>query len=182
VFPITTALWHYARGVAFAAKGKVDAAKSEQQAFLASAKALPEWAAFGKNSGSDLLGIAEKMLEGEILYRQGQTDASIAALREAVRREDQLHYMEPPDWIQPVRHALGATLMDAKRYADAEAVYRDDLTHYPENGWSLYGLSRSLRRQGKTDEALTVSMRFDKVWKRADVKLSSSCFCMQGKE
>jgi tetratricopeptide (TPR) repeat protein len=180
--PITTALWHCARGVAFAAKNQVDAAKSEQQAFLASAKALPEWAAFGKNSGSDLLGIAEKMLEGEILYRQGQTDASIAALREAVRREDQLHYMEPPDWIQPVRHALGATLMDAGRYADAEAVYRDDLRHYPENGWSLYGLSRSLRRQGKPEEALAVTMRFDKVWKHADVKLSSSCFCLQGKE
>jgi len=72
--------------------------------------------------------------------------------------------------------------MDTKRYAEAEAVYRDDLRHYPENGWSLYGLSRSLRLQGKKDAGLAVSTRFDKVWQHADIKLSSSCFCLQGKE
>ena len=85
-----------------------------------------------------------------------------------------------PDWIQPVRHALGATLMDAKRYPEAEAVYRDDLEHYPENGWSLYGLSRSLQREGKQDEAAAVTVRFKKTWQHADMKLSSSCFCLQG--
>jgi tetratricopeptide (TPR) repeat protein len=181
-FPITTAMWCYARGVAFAAKNQVESAKAEQKAFLAAKKAVPEEAAFGKNSAADLLGIAEKTLAGEILYREGQTDLAFAALREAVRREDHLRYMEPPDWIQPVRHALGAALMDTKRYAEAEAVYRDDLRHYPENGWSLYGLSRSLRLQGKKDAGLAVSTRFDKVWQHADIKLSSSCFCLQGKE
>jgi tetratricopeptide (TPR) repeat protein len=145
-------------------------------------KDFPDDITFSKNKAIDILGVAEKMLAGEILYRESQTDAAVAALREAVRREEHLHYIEPPAWIQPSRHTLGATLMDAKRYADAEAVYRDDLTHYPENGWSLYGLSRSLRLQGKTAEALTVSMRFDKAWQHADVKLKSSCFCLQGKE
>lgn len=181
-FPITGALWHYGRGVALAAKNEVEQAKAEQKAFLAARKALPKGASFHKNSGDDILGIADKMLEGEILYREGKTDASIAALREAVRREDRLRYIEPPTWIQPVRHALGATLMDAKRYAEAEAVYRDDLLHYPENGWSLYGLSRSLRLQGKKEEAQHVAIRFAKIWKHADVKLSSSCFCLEGKE
>jgi tetratricopeptide (TPR) repeat protein len=181
-FPIASALWHYARGVAFAAKNQIDAAKKEQLAFLDLKKDFPADVTFSKNKAIDILGVAEKMLEGEILYRQGQTDSAVAALREAVRREDHLHYIEPPAWIQPSRHTLGATLMDAKRYADAEAVYRDDLAHYPENGWSLYGLSRSLRLQGKTAEALTVDMRFDKAWQYADVKLKSSCFCLQGKE
>jgi tetratricopeptide (TPR) repeat protein len=181
-FPITSALWHYARGVAFAAKHNVDSAKTEQQAFLDLKKEFPADVTFSKNKAVDILGIAEKMLEGEILYREGKTDTAVAALREAVRREDHLHYIEPPAWIQPSRHTLGATLMDAKRYADAEAVYRDDLAHYPENGWSLYGLSRSLHLQGKTAEALTVSMRFDKAWQHADVKLKSSCYCLQGKE
>jgi tetratricopeptide (TPR) repeat protein len=180
-FPLTTALWHYARGVSLAAKDDVGAAKREQQAFAAAAKAVPKDATFSKNPAADILGVAEKTLAGEILYREGKTDEAVAALREAARREDTLHYIEPPAWIQPVRHALGAALMDARRYADAEAVYRDDLAHYPENGWSLFGLSRSLKMQGKDAEASAIAVRFDKIWQHADVKLSSSCFCLQGR-
>jgi hypothetical protein len=72
--------------------------------------------------------------------------------------------------------------MDAKRYTDAEAVYREDLAHYPENGWSLYGLSQSLHKQGKHAEAQSVAGRFDKIWKHADLKLTSSCFCLEAKD
>jgi len=179
-FPIATALWHYARGVSFAAKHDVAAAKSEQQAFAASVTAVPKDASFARNPAADILGIAERTLAGEILYREGKTDEAVAALREAARREDNLHYIEPPAWIQPVRHALGAALMDARRYSDAEAVYRDDLAHYPDNGWSLFGLSRSLKMQGKNAEASAVTIRFEKIWQHADLKLSSSCFCLQG--
>jgi tetratricopeptide (TPR) repeat protein len=180
--PIAGAIWHYGRGIAFAAKNRLDSAKAEQKDFLAARAALPKEASFRKNSGGELLGIAEKMLEGEILYRDGKIDEGIAVLRAAVRREDQQRYSEPPLWIQPVRHALGATLMDAKRYADAEAVYREDLALYPENGWSLYGLSRSLKMQGKNEEAHSVAMRFEKAWQHADVKLKSSCFCLEAKD
>jgi tetratricopeptide (TPR) repeat protein len=182
ILPITGALWHYGRGTALAAKGQLDKAKAEQKEFLAAKDAMPKSARFRKNTGNELLGIAEKMLEGEILYRDGKTDEGIAALREAVRREDAQKYTEPPNWIQPVRHALGATLLDAKRYADAETVYREDLEHYPENGWSLYGLARSLKLQGKTAEAHSVGMRFEKAWQHADIKLKSSCFCLEAKE
>jgi tetratricopeptide (TPR) repeat protein len=180
-FPMTNALWHYARGVSFAAKNDVANAKSEQMAFAAAAKAVPKDAIFAQNPAADILGVAEKALAGEILYREGKTDEAVAALREAARREDHLHYVEPPPWIQPVRHALGAALMDARRYSDAEAVYRDDLAHYPENGWSLFGLSQSLKMQGKNAEAAAVTRRFDKTWQHADLKLSSSCFCLQGR-
>jgi hypothetical protein len=71
--------------------------------------------------------------------------------------------------------------MDARRYSDAEGVYRDDLAHYPENGWSLFGLSQSLKMQGMNAEAAEVTRRFDKTWQHADLKLSSSCFCLQGR-
>jgi tetratricopeptide (TPR) repeat protein len=181
-FPITTALWRFARGVAFAAKKDLDHAQAEQRAFLAAVKPVPKDAVSGKNAAHDVLAVAERMLAGEILYRQGKIEDAIAALRDAVRREDKLRYVEPPDWIQPVRHALGAALLDAGRFAEAEAVYREDLARYPENGWSLYGLARSLRMQGKGEEASAVSERFEKVWQHADVKLSSSCFCLQRKE
>jgi tetratricopeptide (TPR) repeat protein len=181
-FLITTALWHFARGVAQTAKGNLVEARAEQSAFLAAVRAVPKDAISGKNAAHDVLGIAEKMLAGEILYREGKKEEGIAALREAVLREDQLRYIEPPDWIEPVRHALGAALADAGRYAEAESVYREDLDRHPENGWALFGLAQSLRMQGKREEAAAAAARFDKAWQHADVKISSSCFCLQGKE
>jgi tetratricopeptide (TPR) repeat protein len=121
-------------------------------------------------------------LAGEILYREGKVQDALSILRQGVECEDALPYAEPANWIVPVRHTLGATLVDAARYAEAEIVYRQDLVRHPENGWSLFGLARSLRAQHKTAEAATLSTRFDKSWQYADVKLSSSCFCLQGKE
>jgi tetratricopeptide (TPR) repeat protein len=180
-FPIATALWHYARGVAFAAKTQIEPAKAEQKEFEAAVKRVPETAMFGKNSASDLLGVAEKMLAGEIALRQGDITHAIDFLQQAVEREDKLRYAEPPAWMQPVRHALGVTLLLALRFADAEKVYREDLARYPENGWSLFGLSQALESQGKKDQALAVKLRFDKAWERADVKIKSSCFCLMPK-
>jgi tetratricopeptide (TPR) repeat protein len=178
VFPLTTALWHYARGVAYAAKKQVDAAKEEQRAFAKARKNVPENIHFRRTRAVELLGIAEKMLAGEILYREGRVNDAIGALQEAVRREDAMPYSEPPNWFLPVRHALGATLMDAGRFAEAEKVYRADLDRYPENGWSLFGLERSLQQQHKQPEALAVSARFERAWRQADIRLRSSCFCL----
>lgn len=179
-FRVARAVRLYARGVAFAAQKKVPEARAEQAKFLAARDALPEDAMFVLNTAADVLGVAEQMLAGEILYREGKTDEAVAALRLAVEREDALRYIEPPDWIQPVRHALGATLMDARRYAEAEAVYRDDLKRFPNNGWSLYGLSAALRAQGQTREAEQFQQQFQQAWKQADFQLTSSCCCLPG--
>ena len=83
------------------------------------------------------------------MIRENKLDAGIAELREAIKLEDALHYDEPPGWLIPVRHSLGATLMQNGRYAEAEQVYREDLKQLPDNGWSLYGLTSSLRAQKK---------------------------------
>jgi predicted Zn-dependent protease len=112
--------------------------------------------------------------------REGKTDEGIARLRDAMKAEDVLHYVEPPDWMIPVRHSLGAVLMKAGKSADAEQLYREDLRRLPENGWSLYGLAESLRRQGKADEAAAVDARFQKIWANADLKIHSSCLCQPG--
>ena len=106
---------------------------------------------FGNNNAADLLAVAEHFMTGEILYRAGHPGEAFAELREAVRCQDLLRYSEPPDWILPVRHALGAALLQSGRFEEAERVYRDDLERLPENGWSLFGLARSLELQGKTD-------------------------------
>lgn len=169
-----------ARGIALAAKGQPAAARLEQAAFLAAGKNIPADAGFGLNHMVDLTGLAEHMLAGEILIREAKTDAGLAELREAVRREDALHYDEPPDWIVPVRHSLGASLMQAGRYAEAEQVYRADLKKVPANGWSLFGLAESLEMQGKKTEAKTVREQFEKIWAQADLAIKSSCLCQPG--
>jgi tetratricopeptide (TPR) repeat protein len=179
-FPIARAHRHAARGVAFAARRQVKEARGEQAEFRAARKQVAEGARFGNNSASDLLNVAEHLMAGEILYQEGNEAAAFDELGAAVRAEDALKYAEPPDWLQPVRHALGAALLKSGRLEQAEAVYRDDLKRLPHNGWSLFGLMRALEMQGKTPEAKEVRARWDEAWKDADVQLSSSCFCLPG--
>ncbi len=120
------------------------------------------------------------MVEGEILVREGKGDAAVAKLREAVMAEDGLRYDEPPGWLIPVRHSLGATLMRLGRYAEAEQVYREDLARLPNNGWSLFGLGEALAMQHRTEAAEVVRAEFRKIWQKADLTIQSSCLCQPG--
>ena len=169
-----------ARGIACAAKGDPTAARREQAAFLEASKRVPAEETLGNNTAHGILAVLTPMLEGEILVREGKVDAAIATLREAIKAEDVLKYDEPPGWILPVRHSLGATLIQAGRFGAAEEVYREDLKRLPENGWSLFGLASSLKLQNKTAEAAEVESRFKKIWRSADLQLTSSCLCQPG--
>ena len=120
------------------------------------------------------------MVDGEILVREGKSEEGLKKLREAVKLEDDLRYDEPPAWMIPARHSLGAALLRVNKAAEAEQVYRDDLTKLPGNGWSLLGLAQTLRILGKADEAVTYEAQFEKVWAKADVKIKSSCLCQEG--
>ncbi len=178
----THAFQRAARGIAFAAKGDPAAARREQALFLEAARAVPaDQLAAGNNTCHDVLAIVTPMLAGEILVREGKVDEGLAELRAAVALEDKLRYDEPPGWMIPVRHSLGAALMTHRRYAEAEQVYRDDLARLPGNGWSLFGLAESLQLQGKHPEAGLVRTQFTKVWAKADISISSSCLCLPGK-
>ena len=178
--PISRSLQHYARAVAYAAKDDLANAQKEQAAFLAARTKVAKEATFGNNSGSDLLDVAEYLMKGEILFRSGKIDDGLAALRESVAREDRLRYDEPPDWIQPVRHPLGQALLQAGRFSEAEAVFRTDLLKLPGNGWSLFGLARSLRLQKRNAEAAVFEKQFAKTWSKADTKIKSACLCLPG--
>jgi len=175
--PITTALWRFGRATALAAKGEVEEALKEQQKFREAVKAVPEGAILVINPAEKVLAIAEHTLSGEIAFRRGQIDEAVSELRKAVEIEDSLLYMEPPDWIQPVRHSLGAVLTAAERFEEAEKVYREDLERWPENGWALYGLWRCLAEQG-SDEAPAVRKRFEKAWEHADTEIWATCLCV----
>ena len=178
--PLSRALQHYARAVAFVATGRVEDARREREAFGAAQARLPEGAFFGNNASADLLAVAEKVMDGEIAFRSGDREAGIALLAEAARREDALRYDEPRDWIQPARHPWGAALLQAGRAAEAEQVFRRDLEISPGNGWALYGLSRALHLQGRHDEAARADALFEAAWKDADIRIKSPCLCLPG--
>jgi hypothetical protein len=166
-----TAMAHYARGVAYAAKGNFANAKVELDTVMAIDAATPADA-----EAKAPISIAVHALMGEIATRSGKTDEGIAHFRQALAIEDKGLYFEPPKWYYPIRQSLGAALLKAGRNAEAEQVYRDDLKRFPENGWSLYGLAAALRAQGKSAEASAVEKRFATAWTDADVKLTSSRF------
>ncbi|TAK99802.1 MAG: tetratricopeptide repeat protein, partial [Verrucomicrobia bacterium] len=171
-FLIDRAMWHFARGLAFAAQKQADKAASEytEMSKLAEsedAKKLdnPHFPA------SAMLGVAEHWLAGKVAEAKGDVTGAIEHLQQAVNAEDAMPYMEPAYWPIPVRPTLGAALVRAGKPAEAEEIFRADVKRWPRNGWGLFGLEQSLRAQGKKDSADIVHREFDEAWKRADAKL-----------
>ena len=162
--PISRSLQHYARGVAFAATGHMPEAEQELAAFLEARKKVAKEATFGNNNGNDVLDVAEHVLKGELAFRAGRRDEGIALLREGVAREDKLRYDEPPDWIQPVRHPLGAALLAAGDLDGAEMAFRESLARTPNNGWSLYGLSEVYKKRGDRRGAQAAEELLSRAW------------------
>ena len=175
--PMTRAIWHYARALAYAATGRVDQAEAEQELFVEAQQKVPDTSRLFQNASSDILRVAESMILGEIAYRKGQFDIAFQHLREAVRRDDALNYDEPWGWMQPARHALGALLLERGQSDESESVYRADLERHPNNPWALHGLAESLEKQGKTTAAAQCRTQFQTAAKRADVEIDRSCYC-----
>ncbi|WP_211092214.1 hypothetical protein [Chitinophaga eiseniae] len=170
------AIWRYARGMAFLGKNKMEEAQQElgHLETLARDTSLRHLTIWNINTTADLVQIAVKVLSAEVATKQRQADISIALLRAAVAIEDNLNYNEPPDWFFSVRHYLGAVLLDAGKYREAEQVYREDLRSWKKNGWALIGLYHSLISQKKNGEAREVKQAFDEAWRFADVSITSS--------
>lgn len=179
-FPVMQAIRHMARAVSYAVKGEVADARREQYAFYAVSKTIPKDYHIGNNTSDAVLAVASNLMNGEILLGEGKGAASVERLRSAVKAEDALAYNEPPDWLQPTRHALGAVLVQEGRFAEAERVYREDLRRLPNNGWSTYGLAKALAGQGKLGPAKVAMDRFNWIWASADTKIGSSCLCVPG--
>ena len=174
-FMFARSVWHYARGVAYAAKGLFEAANAE----LALLEPLKDDVSVRfldsrDYPGSALVGIAIHLLHGEIAYRGGEFDQAVSHFEQAVAAQDLLPYTEPPFWYYPTRQSLGAALTAGGKHAEAEAVFRKDLKQYPHNGWSMFGLSQSLTAQGKIEEAAKAKMHFETIWQFADVELTAS--------
>ena len=186
LYCVTTAILHYAKGVAHAATGQIGAAAEHQQQFAAAVSRVPDSRTLFNNTCQNILQIAGAMLDGELEYRKGNYDAAFAQLRRAIELDDNLPYDEPWGWMQPTRHAYGALLLEQDRVADAEAVYRADLgldgtlpraCQHPGNVWSLHGYHECLTRQGKHEQAGLIGQQLRIAAARADVPIRSSCYC-----
>jgi tetratricopeptide (TPR) repeat protein len=176
-FVYASGMWHYGRGMAFAATGRPDDAARELAAVEAAAQATPSDRIVADNQPARrLLELAAAVLAGESAGRRGDTDAATSELQRAVLLEDALPYTEPPPWYFPVRQSLGAALLAGGRPDEAAVVYREDLRRNPDNGWSLFGLAQSLRAAGDAREAAATDRRFRDAWTQADVKLTASRF------
>ncbi len=175
--PYVTGVWRYTRGLAFSATGRPAEAARELADLEATRQVVaPERSVAGFFKTAEMLRLAAEVLAAEIAARAGDTESAVQRLSEAVKIQDGHWFTEPPPWYYPVRQSLGAVLLQGRRPAEAEAVYREDLRRNPENGWALFGLAQSLRAQGKTSDAGAVEERFRKAWAQADVTLTSSRF------
>ena len=173
--PYMDGIWSYALGSAHLAKGNMNAALQQSAKLneIARAPNADEYRV-GATPASAVLQLAAFGLEGEILTAQGDLSGAIEAFRSAVAIEDQNNYTEPPDWAQPMRHYLGAALLNDDQPEAAEAVYRRDLRWNQNNGWSLFGLHQALTAQNKQAEASQVFDQWQKAWSSADIALTAS--------
>ena len=198
VFPAAIATQHYARGVAYASMGMVPEAEAEQVLFK---EALQNPALSGRvlhnnlmyqdpSEGPCILLVNDAILDGEIEYRRqylakekGQnTDFTMAFnhLRRGVDLSLNLAYNEPWGQMQPVRHILGALLLEQGEVEEAEAVYRADIDLWKDNMWGLLGLKLCLEARGDTSGELEkVTSQFEERSSRADIIPAKTCFCAQ---
>lgn len=174
----STGMWHWAQGMAYTATGDLTKAQSAYDAVmeLAQAEDMKTLYMIGFSTGAINLTLAGHILAADLAAAQGEIDKQIAELEAAVEIQDNLPYIEPPAWYFPTRQYLGAALLAAGRAANAEAVYQADLKEYPNNGWSLLGLMKSLEAQNKTADAAAVQKEFEAAWQHADVTLTASRF------
>jgi tetratricopeptide (TPR) repeat protein len=186
LYCVTTAMTHYAKGVALAATEAVEAAQDERELFRAAVGRVPSSRMLFNNTCLDILAVAAAMLDGEVEYRKGNHDAAFAQLRRSIELDDNLPYDEPWGWMQPTRHAYGALLLEQGHVADAAAVYAADLglddslarpLQHPNNVWSLHGYHECLVRLGRTAEARIIRQQLDLAVAVADVPVAASCFC-----
>src|SRR6266853_990025 len=163
-----TVFWHFARGMAFAGKGKTSEAEAEYKIVSDAEKTTPPDVIFAmpfNNKAKDIMKIAANVLGAQLALAKKDNAAATSMLREAVVIQDSLKYGEPPDWFFPVRESLGGVLLMSGDANGAEKVFREDLSKNLRNPRSLFGLHRALKAQDRNSDAWFVEQEFRKAWK-----------------
>jgi tetratricopeptide (TPR) repeat protein len=186
LYLVSTAMLHYAKGIAHATLKQFDRADNERNLFQESLRRIPHERRFFNNEAHTILAVGEKMLDGELAYHRGNYDAAFTHLRESVRLDDNLEYIEPWAWMHPPRHALAALLMEQGKFDEAEEIYRDDLglsgriqrcAQHPDNVWALHGLVECMQRRGEKVALPMLQTKLAAALELADIPITSSCMC-----
>jgi tetratricopeptide (TPR) repeat protein len=165
-------MWDFAHGYAALRAGNVQSARQDLERISSTASSSS--AVFKFHTAKILLGPLSAILEGEIDRAAGDLKGAIAAFQRAVTLNDSIVIDDPEPLPFPARHWLGAALLDAKRFADAERIYRDDLKRHPHNGWALIGLQQALKAQNRPSRDVDADLRAS--WARADTPITASRF------
>lgn len=165
-------VWQYGRALALAGKGKSAEAEEHRNVYAKLVSEIPADTIFGTtNTAREAMTVGIHVADASIAESRNDLDLAIAHWRKAVEAEDALNYDEPPAWYYPVRQSLGGALLKAKKYAEAEAVFREALDAHPRDGRLLFGLLEALNGLSKKVAAAQVKAQYDEAWKSADTKL-----------
>ena len=143
---ISAGVWDFAHGYARLRLGEPGFARAHLDRLF---ELVGSSDRFRAHNACELLGSLAWILEGEIRRDQGDLEGAIRALRVAAASYADLEYDEPEPLPFAAGHWLGAALLEAERFEEAEEVYRAELRDHPHNGWSLYGLLEALKAQGE---------------------------------
>jgi tetratricopeptide (TPR) repeat protein len=120
-----------------------------------------------------ILAVHLQDLRGSILSVQGNADEAVKLLNEAVEKEKNLGYWEPPHYTRPVLESLGAAYLRAGRYTDARAAFEKILKTRPGSGFAYLAIARTYAGAGEKAKAAEFYRQFLKVWERADADLKA---------
>jgi tetratricopeptide (TPR) repeat protein len=163
--PYAKGMWRYARGIAYAAQHKFDAATSEADAIAALAREA-DFSLLKASGvpGQEVLKLAHVMIRGRVAQAQADFAVAIERFQEAAAVQDGLPYTEPPYWYYPVRQTLAAALLQAGRLPEAEDQFLRALKRAPANGWSYYGLSQVYKARGNAAASANAEAELAKTW------------------
>ncbi|MCM4168839.1 hypothetical protein KCTC52924_02534 [Arenibacter antarcticus] len=169
-------IWHYSRGIAFIRKNNLKESREELDALnkMQNNPALESIVANSSNPSSIIAKVAYEVVAGELAAAEGNLTKAQEHLNKAVSFEEKIVYSEPAAWHIPVRQSLGAVLLKAEKYEEAEMRFKEDLEVLRQNGWSLMGLYHSLKAQNKIEEANEIKKEFDAAWQYADIAINNS--------
>ena len=162
---LVTTMYHYARGVAFAAQKDAVNARKEIDAIaqIESAADFKPFDAWGVPAQA-IVQTARQVALGRLAAAQGDLDGAAKAYESAIAIEDGLTYTEPPYWYYPVRQSLGAVRLQQGRLDEAEKAFRDSLARVRNSGWALAGLAEVQRKKGDTKAERTTRQAYQRAW------------------
>jgi tetratricopeptide (TPR) repeat protein len=188
LYSVTTAMFHYGRGIAYSATGEIEKAEKERDWYHHAVDQVSPTRIAGDfpNKSKVVLQIGKAMLDGELEYRKGNYDLAFEHLRTAIERDDNLVYAEPWPWMQPTRHPYAALLMEQGHVEEAAKALAEDLgfddtlpraRQHPNNVWALHGYHECLVKLGRVEEAKIIRQQLVLAQAVSDVQVKAACYC-----